>query len=173
MADTPLIQTLIGGGLSLLGGFLSPILTDSFRNKREATNLALAFAGEITALIRIVETRRYSEDIQTCIAQMEKTHEPIFYTVTIRQDFVRAYEQNVSRIGLLEAPLPENIAMFYTQTQAILEDLADIDDHPKMEKLGQEHLLRRYKNLLSLLDSTVALSQEILIEISKIYRYNL
>jgi hypothetical protein len=58
LADmTPLIQTLIGGGLSLLGGFLSPIFIDSFRYKREATNLALAFAGEMTALIRIVATR--------------------------------------------------------------------------------------------------------------------
>jgi hypothetical protein len=70
---------------------------------------------------------------------MEKTHEPIYYTVTIRQDYVRVYEQNVSRIGLLEASLPENIAMFYTQAQAILEDLADLDDHPKMGKPGQEH----------------------------------
>jgi len=171
LADmTPLIQTMIGGGLSLLGGFLSPIFIDSFRNKREATNLALAFAGEITAIIRIVETRGYIEDIQMYIAQMEKTHEPIYYTVTIRQDYVRVYEQNVSRIGLLEASLPENIAMFYTQVQAILEDMADIDDHPKMEKLGQEHLLRRYKGLLSLLDSTVTLSQQILADISKIYR---
>ena len=110
MADmTPLIQTLIGGGLSLLGGFLSPLLIDSFRNKREATNLALAFAGEMTAVLRVVETRRYTEDIKTCIAQMEKTHEPIYYSVTIRQDYLRVYKQNVRRIGLLKAPLPENI----------------------------------------------------------------
>jgi hypothetical protein len=171
LADlTHLIQTLIGGGSSLLGGFLSPLLIDSFRNKREVTNLAMAFAGEIAALIRIVETRRYTENIQTCIAQMERTHKPIYYTVTIRQDYVRVYEQNVSRIGLLEASLPENIAMFYTQTQAILEDLAVIDDHPKMEKLGQKNLLRCYKNLLSLLDSIVTLSQPILAEILTIYR---
>jgi hypothetical protein len=70
---TPLIQTLIGGGLSLLGGFLGPMLVDAFHNKREATNLALASAEEITALLRIVEARRYAEEIQTCIAQMEKT----------------------------------------------------------------------------------------------------
>src|SRR5262245_18418810 len=146
------------------------MLIDSFRNKREATNLAFAFAGEITALIRIIETRRYIEDIQACIAQMEKTQEPIYYTVTIRQDFVRVYEQNVSRIGLLEAPLPGYIAMYYTQTQAILEDMADIDDHPKMERLGQEHILRRYRNLLSLLDSPVTLSQHLLADSSRIYR---
>jgi hypothetical protein len=90
--------------------------------------------------------------------------------VTNRQDYVRVYKQHVSRIGLLEAPFPENIAMFYTQVQAILEDMADIDDHLKMAKLGYENLRRRYQSLLSLLDSTMTLSQHILADISKIYR---
>jgi hypothetical protein len=164
---TPLIQTLIGGGLSLLGGLLSPIIVDGFRTKREATNLAFAFAGEITALLRIVEARHYIEDMQRCIAHMQKTNEPVYFSATIRQDYFRAYQQNVSRIGLLEPPLPKHIALFYMQTQSILEDMADINDHPKMGRLGGENLLRRYEELLTLLESIVALSKQILGDMSK------
>ena len=171
MADiTPLIQTLLGGVLSLLGGFLSPTYIDHIRSKREARNLALAFSGEILALKRIVETRRYIEDLRTCVNNIRQTGEPIYFSVSIRKEYFQVYKENVSRIGLLKPPLPESIAMFYTQAQSILEDMEDFNNWTKMEQLGQENLLRRYEEVLILLESTNVLSSQIIDEISRIYR---
>jgi hypothetical protein len=44
---------------------------------------------------------------------------------TSRSHF-NVYEQNVGKIGLLKAPLPEKIVCFYTLVFSVLEDFEDI-----------------------------------------------
>ena len=44
--------------------------------KREKRNLALAFSGEISALMRIVELREYVNGIENALQHMRQTREP-------------------------------------------------------------------------------------------------
>jgi hypothetical protein len=152
----PLIGTLLGGLLALLGGFLSPLWHERRRRKSEARNLALAFAGEITALREIAERRGYVADIQRLIEYIRSTGQPAFIYVLVRKEYFNVYKENVSHIGLLEPPLPRLIATFYTQANSILEDLETLHDQSSnQELLPLEDLLRCYEQLLQLLEDSL------------------
>jgi hypothetical protein len=166
---TPLLQTLVGGGLALLGGFLAPMWMDRVRRRREARHLALAFSGEIMALQRMVEIRHYIQDLEQCIERMRETRQPVYFSVMIHREYGLVYREHVSRIGLLKPPLPERLTMFYTHMQSILEDMEDITNWAKMQQLGKAPLLRRYQELLGLLHSTKVLGNQILEHISQAY----
>ena len=83
---------------------------------------------------------------------------------------VNVYKENVSRIGLLEPPLPRLIAIFYTQANAILEDLEILRDQSNREFFPPEVLLRAYEQLLQLFEDTMTVGGQALSEISRKYK---
>jgi hypothetical protein len=56
-----LVAVLVGGVVAIASGFFTPLLVENRRQTRDARNLALAFRGEITALLEHIKERRYQE----------------------------------------------------------------------------------------------------------------
>jgi hypothetical protein len=166
----PLIGVLLGGLLTWLGGFLSQLWNERRRQKSEARNLALAFAGEIIALREIAERRGYVAGIQSYIERIRSTGQPDYIHTIVGREYFNVYKENVSRIGLLEPPLPRLIATFYTQANAILEDLEILRDQNNWKLFPPEVLLRTYEQLLQLFEDNMKVGGQVLSEISRKYK---
>lgn len=165
-----LLAVIVGGMLSISGGFVSTVLLERQRLRRESRNLALAFKGEISALLNHIEVRGYTNRFQQVIEQMETSRQPFFMPFNIRHSYDRVYENNVNGIGQLKGPLPEMIPVFYTQLNSIMEDLENMGDKVYAE-LELEVLLRIYRDVLRLLERTQELGRRITVEIDA--QYNL
>lgn len=114
----PLIGTMVGGGISLLTAHWT--LTKQRRDEKR--NLAGAFAGEIGAILEIVRRREYVRHLHDAIASIDQSGQVCSFVIKIRQEYFAVYKRNVHQIGLLDSPLPQDIAKFYTFCFSILED---------------------------------------------------
>lgn len=92
---------VIGGLLAISGSILTTLLVERRQRRREARNLALAFKGEISALIGLIEERRYIARITENKVQIERTQQPFYMPLRLRFRYAQVYEQNVARKGLL------------------------------------------------------------------------
>ena len=164
----PLLAVVIGGLLSIAGGMVSTLWIENRRRWTESYHLALAFKGEICALLEHVAERSYLGRFSEVIAQIESSGEPFYLAFHMRFAYDRVYENNVERIGLLKPPLPEKIPIFYTRLTAILEDMVNLGEG-KYAHLDLQILLRIYRDLHRLLGLSIDLGNEIVAEIDRLY----
>ena len=125
MAD--LISVIIGGALAVGGGLLS----QSWQHRRDRSSLAHALAGEIHAIVDIVERRHYQDTITTLIEKVVQTKAPMILQVGITQKYFVVYESNAAKIGLLPSHAAKNVAVFYTLAKSVIED-ATLKQFPQM-----------------------------------------
>lgn len=163
-----LAAVIVGGLLSITGGFFSTLILDRQREKAQARNLALSFKGEISALVAFIEARGYRNRVRQVIAQIEQTQQPFYMPYRIHYQYDRVYNDNVDKLGVLRGSLPELIPRFYTQMVSVLEDMAWLGEGP-YEQINVEVLLRVYRDMLGFIERTVELGEEIILEINREY----
>src|SRR5690606_20423459 len=117
---------LLGSVLAIIGGILTTAYREEQAQRRESRNLALAFKGEITALLELNLERGYIQRVDQVIQQIEQTGKPFYMPLRIRFQYDRVYAANVGRIGILKSSLPEQIPLFYTRLTSLLEDFVSI-----------------------------------------------
>jgi hypothetical protein len=138
--NSAVLSTVLGALLALLGGIVGTWYAARRRERDERRSLAGAFAGEIQAVVDILERRQYVEGIEALIAEVESSGRPTAVFGRIRGRYFQVYEANAARIGVLRAPLPEKIARFYTQANAFLEDIRDPSEAERLDLSCQESL---------------------------------
>jgi hypothetical protein len=163
-----LIAVVIGGLLATTGGIVSALVIERQRQKIDAHNLALAFKGEISAILNHFEFRNYDRRFGEVIEQIEASGEPFFMPFRIRYTYDRIYEENAERIGLLRGHLPEQIPFFYTLMRSVMEDMASLGDGT-FAGLELEVLLRIYRDARRGLGTLTTHGQEIIREIDRQY----
>lgn len=143
----PLFQTLLGGLLAFLGGFVGNYLLQRSQRQKERESLSSAFCGEIAALLAIIERRQYLKFIKSQLEVVKQTGEVDSLQLKVSRNYFQVYEHNIGKVGLLAAPLPEKIVCFYTFMWACLEDLEQMrdfqfkaEDAPLIERLLEEFL---------------------------------
>lgn len=164
VAVTPVV---VGGVLTFAGGWLGGFLADRRRFVRDERNLARAFRGEIAALRDIVVRRKYTHYLEQAIKNIETSKQPYVFAIHVRRSYLSVYDKNVDKIGSLVAPLPEDLATFYTCANSILEDLEAV----RLGELGvsPEEQLRAYRELLTMLRDAAGLADKLLTEIDEKY----
>lgn len=167
-AVSQIVAVLVGGLIAIAGGFLTTVLLENRRQRREARNLALAFRGEIGGLMEHIEERGYLRRFEEVIAEIEASGEPFYVPMRIRFQYDRVYDANVERIGMLAGELPALIPLFYTRFSSVLEDLVNMGEGV-YEALDLPTLLRVYRDLHRILQATVALGERIEGEIEAYY----
>jgi len=161
-----LAAVIVGGMLTIAGGFLSSYLLERKKLELQSRNLALALRGEVSALLSIIEDRGYVERMAQVIQQIEQTQEPFYMPYHTRYSYDRVYGENVDKIGLLREPLPEMVATFYAQVNSLLEDMGNLAEG-RYSQLGLPLLLRVYREAQRILMNTTKLGQEIITEIDR------
>lgn len=142
----PLFQTLLGGLLTFLGGLTASVLLQSRQIKAERKSLASAFLGEIKALNKIFERRRYAKVIKVTIYLLERSEEAS-PTFRITREYSKVYNENIDKIGCLPAPLPELIVDFYMSLTSMYEDM-DIVNEEGFYRNKKEECIRILEEIL-------------------------
>ena len=164
MDNSALIQlsaVVVGGLLAIAGGRLTTTFLEMQKQRRDSLHLALAFRGEITALLEHIRERKYVERFAEISKQIEATGKPFFTPFRVRFRYDRVYEANVMRLGLLKLPLPERIPPFYNRLVSVVEDLSSLGDGT-YATLELAIILRIYRDCERLLALTLREGDEIL-----------
>jgi hypothetical protein len=164
-----LLAVIVGGLIATAGGLYANLFIERERRKREAINLALAFKGEITALLEHVKDRGYVERFSEVLAEIERTRQPFLMPFRIRFRYDRVYDSNVGRIGILKEPLPELLPLFYMRLTSIMEDMSSMGDGT-YARLDVDTLLRVYRDVLRVLGDTLRVGDEIVAHVDEIYQ---
>ena len=164
-----LLPVIVGGIIGVAGGAISPLLLEIWKRKMERDNLKGALISEINSLLQIVERRKYVEGLKNLISRAEISADEkklYFYFFSVRRKPFPVYDANLSRIGILEKPLPQKIARFYAQSSSIMEDIADMKEGQTVPQDSKASIVRLH-NLLELFKDTIALGQEIVRSLAK------
>jgi hypothetical protein len=162
------INLVIGAFLGAASSFFGSYALRRREVEDEKQNLASAFLGEIEALRLIVEKRHYIEDFARAIEHVRQTGQPYWHGFRTRREPFNVFRENVGKIGMLDSPLPELIVRYYTQGQAILEDMGSISEGT-FNHLDANQCLDALTQIHALFVDTRTLGQQIVSEIKAKY----
>jgi hypothetical protein len=164
----PLIGIIAGGLLVVVGGLTSNIWLEYFRKRKLRRTLALAFKGEVQALLDIFEKRGYIEGLRAAKVKIEATGKFQAYHFRARKKNFSVFEANVGQIGILRPPLSELVSRFYAQARSILEDMERFEalDPASVDPMVA---IAAYDEVLSIFGDTVAVGKRIVQEVSRRY----
>lgn len=164
-----LLAVFLGGLLATGGSILTTLFVDRRRRSQESRSVALAFRGEIDALVEHIRERGYLNRFQEVIEQIEASGEPFYMPMRVRFRYDRVYEENVSKLGSLPGRLPELIPLFYTRLNSVLEDMTNLGEG-QYASLELQVLLRVYRDARRILERTVELGEQIIETVDELYR---
>ena len=82
VAASQLIAVLVGALVAALSGFVSTVLLERHRRNVLSRNMALAFKGEINALVSYIAETHYAQSFENAIARMQATGRPTSHFVS-------------------------------------------------------------------------------------------
>jgi hypothetical protein len=164
----PMIGLVLVGLLVIVGGLTSSIWLRYIREQRLRRTLALAFRGEVQALLEVLEKRGYIEGIRAAKAEIEATGKFQAYQFRARKNLFSVFETNVGQIGILRAPLSDLIARFYAQAHSILYE---VERFGELDPASVEPMvaIAAYDEVLRVFEDTVAVGKQIVQEVSRRY----
>jgi hypothetical protein len=158
-----LIAVIVGGAISIGG----QVILELVRERRKAEQLSHAIAGEISALLLIVDARRYIEAIQANLA-LARAGTVSLLKVRIEQTYFSVIEANLQNIGMLPAELPLLIPKFLTLSKSTLEDISAIRAGDWDDKTAAE-LEPMYDGLNQVIQAATSNGRQIVALIETIY----
>lgn len=157
------IGAVIGGGLTIVGN----LVHESWRDARRAEQLSHAIAGEVNALIEIIEQRGYLEAIKE-YAQLAHQGDAQVFKVRVTNSFFPVTEASLENIGLLPAELPILIPRFLTLAKSALEDIQALEAGHWADR-DAEDFAEGYDELSEILEGAVAAGRSIVVVVASIY----
>lgn len=167
MSD-PLSATIVGGAISLVTTVVTTFGLEQIRRTRETRGAAYALKGSVTAILSILEIRQYVGHISETIKQLESGQNVEVLTVRVKQNYLEAYSKYLDKIGGLADPLPEQISMFFTNVNSLIEDLQAAQEG-QLKTARLEEKLRLCREFLTLLKTTINIGEEIVTSIKASY----
>jgi hypothetical protein len=118
---TALAGVLVGGAITIAGN----LFLELFRNAGRARQLAHAVAGEISAVLWLLDRRQYIPGIKAA-AETARAGQRKELKISVKESYFPTIEANLNSIGLLPSDLPLLIPKFLTLSKAVLEDFAQL-----------------------------------------------
>jgi hypothetical protein len=158
-----LVAVIVGGGISIGG----QVILESVKDGRKAEQLSHAIAGEILALLQIVEDRKYIQGIQAQLA-MARAGTASLFKARVEQTYFSVIEANLQHIGSLPVELPLLIPKFLTLSKSALEDFQAIRAG-EWDHMTAAELVPMYDGLIQVMQAAMSTGREIVTLIATIY----
>ena len=134
----------------------------------------MTFKGELSGIAHILEFRNYQTGLRTLAARIRETDEVAVTWISARQEYFAIYKANAGRIGCLAEPLPQELAIFYTQGASLLEDFQSMTEirhgTRPMSLLGTpNHAAAFYERLANNIDAQSAMAKKAVALIDQLY----
>src|SRR4051812_4259528 len=94
----PLLGVVIGGFLTIA----SNLILEYFRARRRSEQLSHAVAGEVAAVLSIVEKRQYLRGVQERV-ELGRKGKWVPLEISVKRDYFPTIQANLESIGLLPA----------------------------------------------------------------------
>lgn len=138
--------------------FLTQYFFKLYDSKNHAQTIERAIISEISATLKLIEKRKYSQFLQECIQELTsgESHE-VLASIEQQQNLFPVYKSNIDKIGVLNAELATEIVMFYALLESVLVDtnsngLLSNPDYSNLEA---------FKETYSILNEAITLGKKI------------
>jgi hypothetical protein len=170
----PVVAAIITGAFSFAGAWLATKVSKEGERKHDARQLARSFKGELSSIVHILELRNYQAGIRATAARCRTENQVFVFAVAARQEYFAIYKANSAKIGSLLEPLPEQLAIFYTQAASLLEDFASLAEirtgTKSVDLLGTpEQAASQFEALAQNIDDLIARAKRAIAEIDHSY----
>jgi len=123
------LKSAIIGLLGVIVGTLitgvAQLVNTQLINFRTRKSLAAAFAAEISSLVESANRRKYLQDIQRLLSEINLLPDDApfslksIYTARVKQEYFTVFAKNSDRLGLVN-PAADDIVTFYTFARSVL-----------------------------------------------------
>ena len=158
--DHSQLGAFLAGAATAIAAVLIPICVQRHQEKR---SIRAALAGEVRAILAIVERRDYLAGLERHIASIDAQHNNLFQ-VRIARDYDIVFRSNCDKIGLLPADLSESVVRFYYLVSSAVEDVRLFNEANVDLKLRLPYRLDTAEGGLFFHQQLLALSRQIVTE---------
>lgn len=159
-----LLSALLGGLLGGGGAIVTQIVRHRLDDGRTRRALAGAFAGEVAAICAIARRRDYLGAMTQLHEHVRHSGQPRRLVLSITQDYFQIYRSNAGALGLLPAATAEQVALFYTQTKSLIEDVLPTAPNPQDAATAEQTLQEQ----IALLQDTLQLGDELVKQLREV-----
>ncbi len=121
---SPTIAALCGSIATAIAIFGGGLAVEAYKRHRDRMGMALALAGAIDALLRLIETRRMTVELDAALDELEAGR-PVEFATLINENapFQAITLSYANQIGNLGQELPFRVARFLTYCQGLQHDI--------------------------------------------------
>ena len=123
MCEHQSLTVVIVALLALAGALGTGIVVWVLDRRQQKLNLMSAFAGELRAILTVVEERQVLQALQNVIAQIQTQQAPLFFPFWVGDMHDVVFRHNADKLGSLRAPLPEQIVAAYYRINSVVLEL--------------------------------------------------
>ncbi|MFV5362696.1 hypothetical protein VXO68_16080 [Acinetobacter oleivorans] len=128
-------------------------------NKSQQLSIQLAIIAEIKALKKLIEQRKYVQDIQNVVLHLEKNRGyRITLSLDIQENVFPVYSSNLDKIGQLSPKIAPQVVTFYALLSSILQDVKV----GGLLSIREQGNYQNYKNIYDLLTNALEIADEII-----------
>ncbi len=157
----PILQTALGGLIGAAGAIAGGAFGSWFTWQKERQSVAAAFAGEVQAIIDVIDWRQIVELI------------PHGYKFPVDDHPFPVFEAHIRNIGLLPADLSAKVASYYTHARGIVQDFQTIRKDEILPGTETEFRAHLAQNIDAMLATGKALIPELQREAKRTWRDSL
>lgn len=143
----PVISALGGTVVGAITTYYPTKYLEDRRAKEFSKQVQNCIIAEISALIRIIENRKYVESIEDAISHLEKNpSEQYQLFADIPLHYSKIYQEQCKNIGVLDRKTAREIINFYQLIDAVVQDLktsGSFSTHPSLK--GYKESLEMFK----------------------------
>lgn len=128
-------------------------------NRSQQLSIQLAIIAEIKALKKLIEQRKYVQDIQNIVLHLEKNRGyRTTLSLDIQENVFPVYSNNLDKIGQLSPIIAPQVVTFYALLSSILQDVKV----GGLLSIHEQGNYQNYKNIYDLLTNALEIADEII-----------
>jgi len=164
--DNALRNLIIGASIAFIGSIMAPIIHRYFERNNEKKAIKAAFLSEIRGLHNIFLRGKYRKGLQDAVASMKETNKIYIFKFRVKRDYFLVYQNNASKIGLLEKDIAADIPELYLTLFSGLEDVDALYENEHQND-SIESMLNLYEVLDEKFEIFESKSEELIKKLSK------
>jgi hypothetical protein len=154
----PVIAAIGGAFVGGVSTFLPSYLLEKRKLKQETRSVETALVSEVSALLEVVEHRRYVYGLEESVHYLKQNPgKKKFFAAKVPEHYSRIYQEHISKIGLLNPDLSAKIIRFH---QLIDSGVQDISKGGFLAETGGS--VEAFEELLEIFYSAVKIGREII-----------
>lgn len=121
----PLYTALAGAAAGAIASFFPTFVLERYREKSISRRTLSSIITEISALLNIAELRNYHSSLKDIISHLEAQPPGTkhVFIVDVPPHYSRVYQQNCSKIGLIDEVFAKDIVVFHQLIDAVVQDV--------------------------------------------------